>query len=157
MALGFGRAVRGAALAAILAANLAGCSSFGPEPAATAARPTVTVDMLVGNWGLAAYHQDADRVRTEAQAHAQCNKPFVITRGPNGGAMMYLADSATPTEIVVKVGDGKTYIGPSTDPAGGPNDRLIVSADNNEFVTQWVDPEVASRYGTMVYVRCGSK
>ena len=160
MALRFGRAVGGAAFAAILAASLAvglaGCS-WGPEPAATMARPTVTVEMLVGNWGLAAYHQDADRARTETQARAQCNKPFVITKGPNGGVMMYLADSATPTELVIKVGDGKTYIGPSTDPAGGPSDRLIVSADNNEFVTQWVDPEVASRYGTMVYARCGAK
>ncbi len=156
MALGFGRAVAGAAFAAILAASLAGCS-WGPEPAATAARPTVTAEMLIGNWGLAAYHQDADRVRTETQAKAQCNKPFVITKGPNGGVMMYLADTATPTELVVKVGDGKTYIGPAADPAGGPNDRLIVSADSNEFVTQWVDPEVASRYGTMVYARCGAK
>jgi hypothetical protein len=156
MKLGFGKAFGGASVVAGLAATLASCSSdFESTP--PPARPSVTVDMLVGNWGLASYHKDSDRVRTEAAARAQCNKPYVISKGPSGGVMMYLADEPEAQELVVKAADGKTYIGPASDPPGGQLDREVVSFDNSEFVTQWVDPEVVSRYGTMVFARCMPK
>ena len=57
-----------------------------------AAAPSVSAVALVGKWGLASYHKDADRARTMKEASAQCNKPYVINQGPNGGVMMYLAD-----------------------------------------------------------------
>jgi hypothetical protein len=155
MKFGFGNAFGGAILAVGVAATLAGCAS-APEPAP--AEPSITADMLVGNWGLASYHKDADRVRTETAARAQCNKPYVISRGPSGGVMMYLADQSQAQELVSKrASDGKTYIGPASDPPGGPLDREVVSFNNGEFITQWVDPEVVSRYGTMVFVRCAKK
>ena len=120
-------------------------------------RPNITADQLVGKWGLASYHVDADRARTEKAAAAQCNNPYVIARGETGGAMMYLADETKPSELIVKVApDGRTFIGPAGD-AGGQADREVVSGDDRMFVTKWVDPDVAGRYGTMVFARCGAK
>jgi hypothetical protein len=157
MKLGYGKTFAGATIAVGLAATLAGCA-MAPEPAPAPARPSITADMLIGNWGLASYRKDADKARSEAAARGQCNKPYVIGKGPSGGAMMYLADQSQAQELVVKAGDGgKIYLGPPSDPPGGQLDRELVSFDNNEFVTQWVDPEVATRYGTMVFVRCSSK
>jgi hypothetical protein len=72
--------------------------------------------------------------------------------------MMYQADQAQAEELVVKAGaGGKTYIGPASDPPGGLLDREVVSFNPGEFVTLWVDPDVASRYGTMVFARCAPK
>ncbi len=45
----------GAAIAAALAAIVADFASI-PEPAPAPAGPSITADMLVGNWGLASYH-----------------------------------------------------------------------------------------------------
>ena len=47
----------------------------------------------------------------------------------------------------------KNYIGPSG-PAGGEKDREIVSVSSRILVTRFVDPDAATRYGNMVYVRC---
>jgi hypothetical protein len=81
----------------------------------------------------------------------------VIAKGPGGGVMMYLADQSEPQELVIKnSAAGKTFIGPAGD-AGGASDREIIAANGGEFVTEWVDPDSASRYGTMVYVRCPTK
>lgn len=157
----FGRpraALAGAALA-VLALGLAGCETT-PSAPPPAARPVFTSpippDRLVGRWGLAAYHRPDDATRTEAQAKASCgNNPYVITAGTNGGVMMYLADDNKLTELVSKqVGNGPVYIGPPDDPAGGERDRQVVRFDGNILVLKFVDPEVAKRYGTMVYVRC---
>ena len=46
-------------------------------------------------------------------AREQCGKPYVISKGPTGGVMMYQADQSKPQELVVKAGDGKTFIGPA--------------------------------------------
>jgi hypothetical protein len=157
MKLGIGRSLVGAAIAASVALALSGCGSSPPPAAAVAPAANITVDQLVGKWGLASYHVDADRARTEKAAAAQCNKPYVIAKGENGGVMMYLADETKASELVVKPSaDGRTYIGPAG-PAGDQTDREVVSASDRLFITKWVDPDVAGRYGTMVYARCGAK
>ena len=136
-------------------------TSSEPQPAPIAAAPlpaSIPAQDLVGRWGLAAYHKDEDRARTEAAARGQCRQPYNITRGPTGGVIMHLADQAQPTELSLKGGpDGKNYIGPGEDPAGGARDREIVAFDGRVLITRFTDAEVAGRYGTSVYVRCGAE
>jgi hypothetical protein len=162
----------GATLASLAAMLLAGCASqtvtWGglsgsePPPAAqqsgTLLPASIPAADLVGRWGLAAYHKDEDRGRTEAAARGQCRQPYNIGRGPSGGIIMHLPDQAQPTELSLKGGaDGKNYIGPPNEPAPGQGDREIVSFDGRVLITRFVDPEVSSRYGTSVYVRCGAE
>jgi len=163
----------GAAPAALAAFALSGCASQqiswgglgggSPEPApvAVAAAPlpaSIPAQDLVGRWGLAAYHKDEDRARTEAAARGQCRQPYNISRGPRGGVIMHLPDQAQPTELSLKGGpDGKNYIGPGEEPAGGARDREIVGFDGRVLVTRFTDPEVSGRYGTSVYVRCSAE
>jgi hypothetical protein len=151
-----------ALLLSVLAGALAACATGpGPEaPAAPASTPTLPPAFppqdIVGRWGLAAYHNIEDRGRIEVAAAAQCKQPYVITLGPSGGVMMYLADQATPTELALKGASGnRTYIGPKEDPPGADQDREVVSFDGRVLILKWMDPEVQGRYGTMVYVRCG--
>ncbi len=81
--------------------------------------PTFPPQDLVGSYGLAAYHKDEDRARTEAAATNQCRQPYVITLGPTGGVMMHLADQPTPTELRVKGAlGGKNYHRSGRRPAG---------------------------------------
>jgi len=156
------------ALSAVLvvglcAFGLSGCAT-GPsldQPAAPAVGPAgppaFPPQDIVGRWGLAAYHKEEDRARTEAAAVAGCKQPYVITLGPTGGVMMHLADQATPSELRVKGGPGgKTYIGPAETEPGGAEDREVVLFDGRILILRWMDPEVQGRYGTMVYVRCGA-
>lgn len=152
-------AFRIAALAfgGIGAALLAGCATEPAPPPAAAAVPGVSADQLVGKWGFAAYHRDTDRARTIKEALAQCNKPYVISKGANGGVMMNLADQADLSELVLKAGpDGKTYLGPPGD-AGTADDRIITNVEPNSFTSTYVDPDNTARYGTSVYERCGQK
>jgi hypothetical protein len=152
-----------ARVAALCALALAACTTNTPVVEAPAAAPQITApaipstyrpEEVVGRWGYGAYHNDADLTRTAAAARAQCGQPVVINRGPNGGVMMYLADSAQLQELQLKGSQsGKNYVGPPGD-AGGPQDREIVSFDGRTMVLRWMDPEVAGRYGTGVYVRC---
>jgi hypothetical protein len=144
---------------AIITLTAAGCASFEPAPPPAAPKPDITSSQLVGKWGLASYHVDKDRDRTMKEAKSQCNRPYIINPGPNGGVMINLADQKELSEAVVKVApDGRTYLGPAGDP-GGPDDRLItqVVPDASTFTTIWVDDDSAHRYGTMVYVRCADK
>jgi len=145
------------ALIGTVAALLAGCASEAPSPPVAAATPSISADALVGKWGLASYHRDTDRPRTVKEALAQCNKPVVINKGPNGGVMMYLADQPELQELVLKPGpDGKTFLGPPGD-AGTADDRIVTNVEPSSFTTVWVDPDNAGRYGTMVYERCGKR
>ena len=150
----------------MLALALAGCNSMTlgptesvqqepqPEPEIPA---TIRADELVGRWGLASYHKPDDRARTEAAARNQCRQPYVIGKGPTGGVIMHLADEATPQELRVKGSrSGKNYIGPAG-PAGGDQDREIVSFDGRVMITRFIDPDAATRYGNMVYVRCAPR
>src|SRR3954452_3400230 len=157
-----------AALTALAALALSGCASqqfsLGtspapePPPAAAPLPASIPAQDLVGRWGLAAYHKDEDRPRTEAAARGQCKQPYNISRAPSGCVIMHLADQAQPTELSLKGGpDGKNYIGPGEDPAGGARDREIVAFDGRVLITRFTDPEVAGRYGTSVYVRCSAE
>src|SRR5262249_50315693 len=103
--------------AALLGALVAGCStpsffsSSEPPPPAPAAAPVILPARipardLVGRWGFAAYHNEADRARIETAARGQCNQPYVISAGPNGGVIMHLADQAQPQELRLKGGPG---------------------------------------------------
>jgi hypothetical protein len=149
---------------AILAVAASGCAtSNAPQPQAPAApasappAPGIPSEDLIGRWGFASYHKEADRARTTTAARGQCSHPYVISRGSNGGVMMYLADANQQAELVTKGGpDGKRYLGPDG-PAAGPQDREFLSYDGKVMVLRWLDPEIAGRYGVSVYVRCAPK
>jgi len=152
---------------ATLTALLGACSgvslmsptpSAAPEVGMAPEMPaTIRPDEIVGKWGLASYQNPADRTRTEAQAKSQCKQPYVIGAGTSGGVVMHLADQATPEELRLKGSQGgKNFIGPSG-PAGGEQDREIVSFDGRVLITRFVDKDAATRYGNMVYVRCAPR
>ena len=69
---------------------------------------------------------------------------------------MHLADQPQATELAIKTVDGRTFLGPSNEPAGAPRDREITRFGGDSFTTKWVDPSAAERYGIMIYVRCGA-
>jgi hypothetical protein len=156
-------------IAAALSIALGACSSMSlpsfsssappaPEPGVAPEMPaSIRSDEIVGRWGLASYQNPADRTRTEKAAQAQCKNPYVIGAGGSGGVIMHLADQATPQELRLKGSpSGKNYIGPPG-PAGGEQDREIVSFDGRVLVTRFTDKDAATRYGNMVYVRCGPR
>ena len=148
---------------ALSAAPLAGCASTPSQQATPVALPApeiparVHAPEIIGRWGYAAYHKPEDRARTEANAKGQCKQPFVIGQGASGGVMMYLADSAQLQELRLKGSQsGKDYIGPAGQ-TPGPQDREIVSFDGRVLITRFVDKDAGTRYGNMVYVRCGPR
>jgi hypothetical protein len=155
-------------LPAILIAGvaLAGCSgtmnSFSwnsdsaPPPAAPAGpmpRPSLAAEDIVGRWGIASFHKPEDQARTEAAARGQCAQAYVINRSSTGVAMLGHDSPAVQDMMIKASADGHTYIGPGPEPGGG-DDREVTSFDGRSLVLKWVDPEIASRYGTMVLVRC---
>ena len=150
---------RGGALALVglVSVFVAGCGETpAPTPAIVAA--SVSPDQLVGKWGFAAYHKDEDRARTIKEAAAQCNRPYVINKGPTGGLMMNLADQKELSELVLTSRPERTDLsGAAWRRCGSPDDRIVTNVDANSFTTVWVDPDNASRYGTSVYVRCGKR
>jgi len=172
LSLGYARTVVRLSIVTALAISLGACGSmslgnfgFGSSQPAVAPEPgvepevpaTIRSEELVGKWGLASYQNPADRARTEKQAAAQCKQPYTIGAGQNGGVVMHLADQATPQELRVKGSrSGKNYIGPAG-PPGGEQDREIVSFDGRVLITRFTDPDAATRYGNMVYVRCGPR
>ena len=152
------------ALAILLGAgsmSLPSLSSSPSEPTEPGVGPempaTLRADEIVGRWGLASFQNPNDRARTEAAARSQCKQPYVIGAGSSGGVIMHLADQATPQELRLKGSpSGKNYIGPPG-PAGGEQDREIISFDGRVLVTRFIDKDAATRYGNMVYVRCGAR
>jgi len=164
------RTVANLGIASALALFLGACGSISlpsfssssqapaPEPGVAPEMPaTIRADEIVGRWGLASYQNPADRARTENAAKAQCKQPYVIGAGTSGGVVMHLADQATPQELRLKGSpSGKNYIGPAG-PAGGEQDREIVSFDGRVLITRFTDKDAATRYGNMVYVRCAPR
>ena len=143
---------------------LGGCQtdSFGAMFVSTPAAPppapaqpaSIRAEEIVGSWGLAAYHRDQDRARTQSAAKSQCGKPYEIQASASGGVMMLGHDNPQVQEMNLKgSAEGKTYVGPGADPAA-TDDREVVSFDGKVLILRWVDPEVAGRYGNMVLVRC---
>ena len=155
-------------IASALAILLGACGSMNlpsfssspseQEPGVAPEMPaTLRADEIVGRWGLASFQNPNDRARTEAAARSQCKQPYVIGAGSSGGVIMHLADQATPQELRLKGSPGgKNYIGPPG-PAGGEQDREIISFDGRVLVTRFIDKDAATRYGNMVYVRCGAR
>jgi hypothetical protein len=129
------------------------------EPAPLPEVPaTIRSAEIVGRWGYAAYHKPEDRARTEASARGLCKQAVVINQGPAGGVLMYLADQNQLQELKLKgAPGGKNFIGPPADAAGGPQDREVVSFDGRVMLLRFTDPEVDTRYGTGVYVRCAPR
>jgi hypothetical protein len=145
----------------VLLVALSACTTSTPPVETAPPMPdipsSIKAEEVVGRWGYGSYHNEGDRARTEAAARGQCGQPVVINRGPSGGVMMYLADSAQLQELYLKGSpSGKNYVGPPG-PAGGPQDREFVSFDGRAMVLRWMNPEVQTRYGTGVYVRCGAE
>lgn len=151
----------GAAAVVFMSAVLAGCTtsqSTGPSVAALPnARPNIAITTaeLQGDWGLASFHRPEDRGRTEAEARVACGNPYRIATGANGGVMMHLADQAQTTEVFIKTGQGgQVFIGPAG-PLAPARDRAVLEYANGVLISDWLDPDVKSRYGTMILVRCG--
>jgi hypothetical protein len=147
------------AAAALLASVLAGCAGDGFAPSqpqvAAPVTPAIPAHLIAGRWGLAAYHRDEDRARTEQAARGVCSNPYVIAPGQNGGVIMHLADRPQAEELEVKGAPGnRTFVGPPGEP-GGPQDREIIAYDGQIMIMRWMDSDVASRYGTTVFARCG--
>jgi hypothetical protein len=148
---------RRSALAAVIALTVTGCASTPNEASLSSAAETpasFSRERLIGRWGVASFHTDKDRPRTEREAKAQCSLPYTIAKGPTDGVMMHVADDPKLHELRLK-GDaaGRTYLGFEA-PPGDPQDREIVSATDNLITMRFVDPDASRRYGTFVYVRC---
>ncbi|WP_377847652.1 hypothetical protein [Bosea sp. UC22_33] len=152
-----------AILACGLLLVLAGCGGGESLPpvasgggAASAPAPAgISRDALVGRWGVASFHTEKDRKRTEAEARGQCKQPYVIAKGPGDGVMMHVADDPKLYELRLKAGPGgKTYLGFEA-PAGDPQDRELLTVKPKEIVARFVDADANARYGTFIYSRCG--
>jgi hypothetical protein len=147
-------------IAGIAALSASGCTSTTQAVTASntglAAPAAFGRERLIGRWGIASFHTDKDRKRTEGEARAQCGLPYTISKGPTDGVMMHVADDPKLYELRLKgTTAGRTYLGFEA-PAGDPQDREILSATDNLMTMRFVDPEVHRRYGTFVYVRCGA-
>jgi hypothetical protein len=147
-------------VAGVITLTAPGCSGTPVETplssAIVAAPAAFSRDRLIGRWGIASFHNDKDRRRTETEARAQCSLPYTITKGPTDGVMMHVADDPKLYELKLK-GDstGKTYIGFEA-PPGDPQDREILSSTDKLMTMRFVDPDANGRYGTFVYVRCSA-
>ena len=146
---------------------LGGCAGTGtpgmvdtpaaPPPVVQAMPASIRAEEIIGRWGYASYHKDADRARTETAARGQCSHPYVIGRGASGGVLMLMHDSPKQQELTLKGGPGgKNYIGPPGE-AGQAEDREVLSFDGRVLQLRWIDPEVAGRHGTAVLVKCGPR
>ncbi len=107
---------------------------------------------LVGRWGVAAYWRAEDAAKVQAAARSACSNPYNITRGPNGGVMMFESFEGRPREM--QVSGGRIL------PVGGGGERLakdITSWNGSMLVFNYIDEEAKRKYGNMVFVRCGGR
>jgi hypothetical protein len=131
-------------------------SVVAPPPTPATRAPGMRAEDIIGRWGLALYHKDQDRVRAEIAARGQCFQPYVIDRSPVGDVRMLGHDNPQIQDMKIKASiGGKTYIGPGPIP-GGADDREVVAFDGRVLVLKWINPDIVSRYGIMVLVRCAS-
>ena len=104
------------------------------------------------------FHKDEDLARTASAARAPMRPAGHIDARPEW-RRHDVSRRQRPIAGIAAQGQpasGKNYIGPPGD-AGGAQDREIVSFDGRTMVLKWMDPEVAGRYGTGVYVRCAAE
>lgn len=147
-----------AATVGIITLIAPGCNVTSNQPSVPAANVAAPAafgrERLIGRWGIASFHDEKDRKRTEREARAQCSLPYVIAKGPTDGVMMHVADDGKLYELRLK-GDaaGKTYVGFEA-PPGDAQDREILSSTDKIMTMRFVDPDAHRRYGTFVYVRC---
>lgn len=144
----------------IIALAVSACALTPDAPSVSAANveapATFARERLIGRWGIASFHNDKDRKRTEAEARAQCGQPYTIAKGPTDGVMMHVADDPKLYELRLKgTTVGKTYLGFEA-PPGDPQDREILSSTDKIVTMRFVDADANRRYGTFVYVRCGA-
>ena len=103
---------------------------------------------LVGRWGLAAYHKEEDRSRTEAAARGQCKQPWNTRRGPRGGVIMHSPTSPSRLSSASRVDRRR---GTPSAPARSPLAvRATVRSSRSSAsspITRFIDPEVSGRYG----------
>src|SRR5687767_15314745 len=116
----------------VMALAVGGCMSTADERPAAGTGPIVPAaferERLIGRWGVASFHDDKDRRRTEAEARAQCGQPYTIAKGPTDGVMMHVADDPKLYELRLKgTSAGQTYLGFEA-PPGDRQDREILSA-----------------------------
>ena len=149
-------------VAAALACGVGGCSYFdfgflsspAPTPPPASSFRVLPPDPLIGNWGVASYHDAKDRPNAEKLARERCASPYLIVKGPTDGAMMHIPEDPDAHELALKRGgDGRTYVGFNA-PIGDPADREIVELTPKLVVMRFVDPDKNGRYGAAVYMRC---
>lgn len=144
----------GTGLSACSTTDIAGPATVATLPLPPGPPVVVDVALLPGKYGLASYREEKDRARTEAEARRACGNPYVIAAGSQGGVLMHLPDQAQPSEVFIKTTpDGRAVIGPRG-PVGLPQDRVVLYFQGGILITDWVDPGVKERYGTMLLVRC---
>jgi hypothetical protein len=125
------------------AAALAACSgvAFAQSP---------TTDELIGRWGVAAYWNAADAAKVTAQARSFCSQPYIVTKGPKGGAVMFEPFDGKRREYVVQSGQIV-----AADGADAKTTKAIASWSGQTLVFSYVEEEAKRKYGNMVFVKCG--
>jgi hypothetical protein len=114
-----------------------------------AAAQSLKTDDLVGRWGVTAYWNEGDAARMIAQARGFCSQPYVITRGPGGGAVMFEPFDGKRREMRVS---GNQIVAAD----GESRSTKSISAWNGQALVFSYDEEEAKRkYGNMVFVKCG--
>ena len=121
-----------------------------PSSTVVTALASIPRERLIGRWGIASFHANKDRLRTEREARAQYGQPYTIAKGPTDGVMMHVADDPKLYELRLK-GDvaGQTYLGFEA-PPGHPQDREILSSTHGLMTMRFVDPDANRRYRTFV-------
>jgi len=127
------------------------------EPGVAPEMPaTVRADEIVGRWALHRF-----RIPTTARA-PKPRRGLSASSLTSSAPVLPVASSCIwltrrPRRAAAEGSpSGKNYIGPPG-PAGGEQDREIISFDGRVLVTRFIDKDAATRYGNMVYVRCGAR
>jgi hypothetical protein len=113
------------------------------------AQSALKTDDLVGRWGVAAYWNDSDAAKVTSQARSFCNQPYVITKGRNGGAVMFEAFEGKPSEVIVQSGQIVSLTGSTRNTS-----KVIQSWNGSTLVMNYADEEAKRKYGNMVFVKC---
>jgi hypothetical protein len=128
----------GLAIAVVLAAGSA------------TAQSALRTEDLVGRWGVASFFNPAQSAQVIAAARGACAQPYVVNRGRNGGAVMFEAFEGRPREVVVRGNRIEAMEDPSPQTS-----KQILSWDGRMLQFRYAEGEAATKYGTMVFVRCG--